>query len=300
MLAPFVYMAACIGLMRSDAFLKHTQNAYVANMGWGLKLRNADCQVLIYGDSSAMVDLDPATLQARTGLSACNIADFAGMLRLDGTMVLDEYLRHNRRPQYLVISLAPEDLAPAWRHDGNYESVLLRIRYKLDLDFLKKTLAHGEDILSAISISGKYALEWLGRRPLPPEVWNARDRLHGRFPDLEAPLTACEQVSRLNPPSRAWTDALRQRYSAGGTRVIIDVTPVPACDPDLPINTGELAPAAGIVDNQLHTYPVGDYMQHARLHMRPEGIARYTDEVAAQIEQLQHAPPPAQSRPKAR
>ena len=103
LLTPLLYMTVCFFVMRRDFFLLRTQNVYLANMGYGLRLRNADCKVLVYGDSSAMVGVDPAQLQRLTGLSACNIADYAGMLRLNGTLVLDRYLARNARPEFLVV-----------------------------------------------------------------------------------------------------------------------------------------------------------------------------------------------------
>jgi hypothetical protein len=254
-------------------------------MGYGLRLRNADCQVLIYGDSSAMVGVDPATLEADTGLSACNIADFAGMMRLNGTMVLDDYLAHNRRPEYLVVLLAPEDMGPTWRHDGNYEAVLMRVRQKLDLGFVRMALLHGEDVLSAISMSGRYALDWLRMRPLSQDIWRMREINRGRFPDPTQRMASCPAERRIYAPDRKWVENLRARYGVQGTRVLIDVTPVPACDPALPVYFEEFKPGSGITDNQLHTYPIHWYTKSGRLHLGTEGVTRLSTEIAAQINQ---------------
>jgi hypothetical protein len=281
-------MVACFALMRSDFLLRHTQNSYIANMGYGLRLKNADCEVLVYGDSTALVGVDPGVLQRATGLSACNIADYAGMLRLNGTMVLDSYLAHNSRPKYLVVLLAPDDLAPSWRHDGNYEAVLMRVRERPDLGFLRAMLHHGEDILSAIGVSGRFALTDVVRRPLPESVYRERDDTRGRFPDRAARVAVCPTDLRLNPPSREWVDELRAQYGIGGTHVIVDVVPVPPCEPTLATYQREFGPGNDIVDNHLEIYPLNWYTQSGRWHLGAlEGWEHISTEVANQVKQLQ-------------
>ena len=284
MLAPVVYFAACFFLLRSNAFLRHTQNAYLANMGYGLTLHNADCQVLIYGDSSAMIGIDPGIVGGITHQTVCNIADFAGMMRLNGTMILDAYLAHNPRPRTLLILLAPEDLAPTWRSDGNFESVMLRARYRPDLNFLGMALRHPEDVLSSIGIAGRYAVTWLLKKPLPANVRHSRELLHGRFPDPKPLLKTCMlQSPRIVPPDPAWLAALRSRYGINGTRVLVDLSPVPPCDPGLPTYRLEFPPSTTLIDNKLETYPVNWYTSSGRLHLGPEGEVHLSHEIAAQI-----------------
>ena len=67
-IAPVLYLISCIYIMRTDTFLRRTHDHYLANLGYGMKLHNMDCQVLIYGDSSAMVGVDPTVIQQQTGL----------------------------------------------------------------------------------------------------------------------------------------------------------------------------------------------------------------------------------------
>lgn len=273
--------------MRSDFMLSRTQSTYIANMGYGLKLHHANCEVVLYGDSSALIGLDPETVQRATGLSVCNVADYAGMLRLSGTMVLDRYLANNSRPKYLVILLSPDGFAPLWRHDGNYEAVLMRIREKPDLGLLLAVFRHGEDILSAIGVSGRFAITDLLRRPLTEATFHEREATHGRFPDPEPPLKACPSDIRRNPPNLKWVNDLRDHYSTGGTYVLLDVVPVPACEPGLGDHEREFALGNGISDNGLKIYPLSWYTQSGRWHLGvPEGWQHLSTEVAGQINLL--------------
>jgi hypothetical protein len=274
--------------MRSDYILKHTQNAYIANMGYGLKLNHANCEILVYGDSTALVGVDPEVLHRATGLSACNIADYAGMIRLNGTMVLDRYLAHNARPKYLVMVLAPDDLARTWRHDGNYEAVLMRVREKPDIGFFYEAFRHGEDILSAIGVTGRYALTDLIHHRLAKSIYSERDETLGRFPDPEPRSVTCPPDIRPAPPDPDWVNGLRRRYGIEGTRVIVDVVPVPPCEPSLAIYQREYAAGNNIVDNQLEVYPIDWYTQSGRWHLgAPEGWQHLSNEVADQIKNSQ-------------
>ncbi len=287
LLAPFLYFAACFCLLRSNVFLRHTQNAYLANMGYGLTLQNADCQVLIYGDSSAMIGVDPATVSALDHQSVCNIADFAGMIRLNGTMVLDTYLARNARPRTLVILLAPEDMSPIWRSDGNFEAVMLRARYRPDRDFLRMILRHPEDILSSIGIAGRFAVTWLLQKPLRAEVFHQRALTHGRFPDPKPLLHSCLRPPHITPPDPAWIQSLRTRYGIDGTRVLVDVVPVAVCDAALPDYQRDFPPNTTLIDNKLETYPVNWYTSSGRLHLGPEGERHLSQEIAAQVHRIE-------------
>jgi hypothetical protein len=71
-----------------------------------------NAEVLVLGSSRAYVHFDPAIIERRTGKSCFNIAR-------DGTKpdfqlaFLQTYLRHNRRPDYLVLALDLTSLQPA-------------------------------------------------------------------------------------------------------------------------------------------------------------------------------------------
>lgn len=289
-LLPFAYMAICFFVMRSDFFLRRTQNIYLANMGYGLRLRNADCQVLVFGDSSAMEGVDPGILSKETGLSACNIAEPAGVMRLNGTMVLDTYLERNPRPKYLILLLSPNGIRPTWLHEGNYEAVLMRVRERPDLGLLYAVIRHADDILSAIGTSGRFVLTWVVHSPLPEGIVHKRDNNRGRYPDTSERMTTCLTDARINPPSREWVDGFRTRYSVEGTHVLVDVTPVPDCDPAQATYMREFAPDNGIIDNRLEIYPTHWYTQSGHFHLgSSEGWGHLTARIAEQINTRQKA-----------
>ena len=285
LLTPILCLAVCFGIMRSDWFFRHTHGLYLVNLGYGMTLHNTDCQVLLYGDSSALVGLDPATIQAVTGLSTCNIAEFAGMTMINGTMVLDSFLAHNPRPRYIVFLFTPEDLAPypKWQYVGTYEGILARVRFQPDAGLLRMIVLHPGETIGAFAVSGEFALRWAVQHPMPPESYQDRARNRGRLDDPTPAITLCPTDARLHAPQKSWTDALRARYGVDGTRVLIDVTPVPTCEPTLDFYGPRLAPDQGIIDNRLHTYPVNWYISSGRLHLGHEGIHQLSTEIGNQV-----------------
>jgi len=289
LLLPFLFLAACFALMRSDFLIRHTHNTYLANMGYGLQLRNADCQVLIYGDSSAMVGVDPETITQRTGLSACNIAEFAGMTMVNDFLVVDRYLQRNPRPRYLVFVFAPENLAPypTWQYVGIFEALVARFREDSIPNLLRFWYRHPTEVTGTLENAARFALTWGSQHPLPASTFQQRENTRGRFPDPGKPLTHCSTDARPHPPDPAWLQDLRTRYSTndakGGTTVLIDVTPVPTCDPALATYATQLAPSLNLIDNRFHTDPVEWYSNSGRLHMEPIGIAHLSNEIADQI-----------------
>ena len=166
----------------------------------------------------------------------------------------------------------------------------MRVRERPDLGLLYAAVRHGEEVLSAIEVSGRFALTWLLKRPLPEAAFHERDRTLGRFPDPKGRMTTCPADSRVNHPDRDWVDSFRKRYGVQGTQVVVDVVPVPTCDPALATYVRELGPGTRIVDNRLKTYPINWYTQSGRLHLgSPEGWGHLTADLADQINQLQQA-----------
>ena len=99
-----------VSVARSPTFLQQVMTPYVQVQEYSLRLDHADCDIVIYGDSSAMTAADPSTIEAMTHLKTCNIAQVQSIVAVFGVLPVDLYLRRNHPPRYLVIQLAPETL----------------------------------------------------------------------------------------------------------------------------------------------------------------------------------------------
>jgi hypothetical protein len=290
---PFLLLVAAVLILPSQWFALHSQNTYLINLAYGAKLNGADCQVLVYGDSSAMVGIDPSVIRARTGLSTCNIAEFQPMTMLNGTMLLDTYLEHNAPPRFLVFFFAPEDLDPQSQHsNGPFEAIVYRMRRPHRLTSLVDLAAHHPNELMAWVEQGlRFTLVNLFSNRASSEIQHLRDRTHGQLPMKSPSRTACDSILRNAPPDKSWIVGLRAKYGHGGTTVLVDATPLPTCDPSLPFFQQQLP---GVIDNQMDTLPVSAYNVDGRLHVNARGSMLLSNMLADQI--AQHLAPASLAR----
>ncbi len=109
-LFPFVAIIFTLWWMTTASYLRHAQYAYFVGTGYGSKLRGADCQVVVDGDSTALVGVLPEVIEQRTGLKTCNIAEVAGVKVVNGMMVLDDYLRTTAGRAFCCFCMRPRTL----------------------------------------------------------------------------------------------------------------------------------------------------------------------------------------------
>ena len=277
---PLAFLAASIPIVRGAAFPQESGDPYLLNPDYAFSLRHVDCDVVIAGDSTALTGIDPIAVERSTGLRTCNIAQSQGILEFLGFMALDTYLRNNAPPKYLVLQFAPETFARDGMHFSWEEGFTLLLR--------KKPLA--------------MALPAIARHPVHFYVfalWAIKAKLDALFhpaPDFAAtesmfqsrrgllvlpkpPSTRCTRNTLYVPPDRRWVQALREKYSKDGTRVLIDVAPLPSCAPYV----AQIAAATRTVtDNELRLFPIGLFSDLDR-HLTLDGAERSSDDIARQL-----------------
>jgi hypothetical protein len=281
---PFLLLTAALLILPSQWYALRSQNTYLINVAYGAKLYGENCQVLVYGDSSAMVGVDPSVIRARTGLSTCNIAEFQPMTMLNGTMLLDTYLEHNAPPRFLVFLFAPEDLDPqSQRFNGPFEAIVYRMRRPHRLSSLADlALHHPNELMAWVEQGLRFTLVNLFSKSASPEIQHLRERTHGQLPMSSPSRTACDSLVRNAPPDKAWVAGLRSKYAEGGTTVLVDATPLATCDPSLSFFKQQLP---GVIDNRMETLPVSAYVVDGRLHVNAGGAALLSNMLADQIEE---------------
>src|SRR6476660_8310345 len=67
-LLPCLLLLLAFPIARTEEFALRSQDLYLTNLGYGLTLDHAKCDVMIYGDSSALTGIDPAVIEQQTGL----------------------------------------------------------------------------------------------------------------------------------------------------------------------------------------------------------------------------------------
>jgi hypothetical protein len=289
--SPALLLAAAVFVIPSQWFALRSGNTYLVNLAYGAKLQNADCQILVYGDSSAMVAVDPALIREHTGLSTCNIAEFQPMTLLNGMMVLDTYLKRNARPRFLIFLFTPEDLAlPSQRYNGPFEAITYRMRQPHRLQSLIALAPEYSNALFSWAEQGmRFVFENLLSKPASLEVQHLRDSSHGQLRMAAATRTSCETLRHDAVPDKKWIADLRSKYGRDGMTTLVDATPVATCDPSLSFFEQH---SPEVIDNRLETLPIDAYTIDGRLHVNAKGSKLISEMLADQIvQQLQGTAP---------
>lgn len=279
---PFAFILFTFWWVTTDSYLRHIPYPYIVGTGYGSRLQQADCDVVIDGDSTALVGVLPRIIEQRTGLKVCNIAEVAGIKLVNGMMVLDEYLSRNRRPRYIIFVFAPENLtSPSrWAFVSDFEGWFYRIRFHRDKAFWLNTLRYPDSAFANAELAFRNGVEWLPKRPLPPALAHERDLNGGHVTEAGTTLAHCSGDTIYRQPDPAWLSYLRSTYGVGGTRVLINVMPMPPCDEGLPFYRARLA---GLIDNTVDTLPIADYTNSGRLHTNDAGTAVLSHRIADQL-----------------
>jgi hypothetical protein len=296
-LVPLLLPVAAVLIVPTAWFARHSGISYLLTVAYGPTLRDTNCQVVIYGDSTAMLGIDPERVRQLTGLTTCNIAEYMGITMLDGTRLVDQYLAHNQRPRYLIFNYAPEDLNPDQQYDNTNIHLFEAITYALRQPGrgAKLLLGHPGEFFDWSCRGLRMAAERLvtkpfesvPTKPFSPEIQYLRNRTVSRMvPDDARALSSCSYVSKASAPDKNWIEFLRSKYGRDGTTVLIDATPIPACDPNLAFFLGKLS---GVIDNRVDTLPVSDFLEGGR-HTTTAGSVLLSERIASQIRTLENNP----------
>jgi len=291
---PLLVLAAAILVVPTDWFAMRSHSDYLATVGYGADLRNSNCPITIYGDSTAMVGINPQLIQKRTGLATCNIAEVEGMTMLFDTIVLDKFLQQNPRPRFLVFLYSPENLDPQSQRNNpemsKFEAIRFRFQQPDKLVAMIELMRHPEDFFLWAERGTRMAIHGIFTKPFPAQIRLIRQKTLGQLALNEPDLLSCAYPRRTVPPNRAWVQSLRSRYNIEGTTVLVDAMPLPECDPDLAYFRSELS---GVIDNHLEAFSVNDYYAGGGggRHANSRGAVPLSNMVADQILSRLHSGP---------
>ena len=230
-------------------------------------MQGRQCDVLVFGDSTAMTGVNPDQVQAATGLRTCNIAVTNAVLAVTDDLPLNQFLAHNARPQVLLLQFSPDDLqreSHAWTRTIYAEGLLELLRHGSGKEIQKVIVQHPRETIAfagyVAGYSAYYGLRsvWsaLTRTPMEEETTKIRN---GFFTPPMAARTSCDSTERRIPKSdrafsASFVETLRARYRSRAGVVLINVAPIPSCDEDLPAYQAQLS---GLTSNMLRGLPIG-------------------------------------------
>ncbi len=265
-LLPLLAIPAFIAFGRSDFFLHHGASVWVRANDAIFDMHDRDCDVLVFGDSTAMTGIDPEVVESQTGFRTCNIAVTNAVLAVTGNLTLDHFLARNVRPRVLLVQLSPDGFQPenqSWRQTVYAEGMLELLRHGQPGQARRLLLSHPQESISfagyAAGFAAWYAIKdvWFHATHLRPEEDTVIVR-NGFFTPPSPARTSCAPTSQAPPVqntfSRTLVADLRASYSDRAGVVLVNVAPIPACDPNLAAYASQLN---GVTSNSLLPLPIG-------------------------------------------
>ncbi len=207
-------------------------------LDYGYEARQINADVLIFGDSSAFLGIDPrvvsGVLHARTAV----LPNTIGSLPMTGDLVLRHYLEHNRRPHTLVLYFSPWNLD----YDGaQRKEFLLEGEEEILRYGSPREIAHAfAQYPTQFLVFPFQELEPLGLRHIRHMLRHEDStrgadtaRAFGHW-DYTLPYPALEQDCQLRTEytkavSHASVQKLKQQYTVPGMQVVVYIAPFPKC-----------------------------------------------------------------------
>lgn len=252
-----------------------------------------NCDVVIAGDSSGMIGVDPYALEASTGWKTCNIGLPYDGTALATTRVLDAYLAHNKPPRFIVFHLSENHLhAPILNEDNGIVDGWLMVDEHFPLrEKLSIFATHPLDTLRFTTAIWK---EFLSTKLLLRPDWTEnsyRKDMEAQFADrgwMAEPGTTPDVVCGWQASNiyveRSYLDSLTARYTRGATRTVIWPNPARDCDEHIR-QYQENAAALGLPSTRVYSRS----LFFDAFHLNTEGAARNAQELGRYLRSLESA-----------
>jgi hypothetical protein len=267
LILPLLVIPACIRLGSSDFFMRHGASVWVQSNDAVFNMRDRDCDVLIFGDSTAMTGIDPAVVERNTGFKTCNISVTNAVLAVTHNLTLNRYLAQNTKPRVLLIQLSPDGFQPesnVWNQTVYPEGLVELLRHGSPAQSRRILLTHPREAIAFAGYAAGFSAYSLLKdawfymtdvRPGEDEV-----AIHnGFFTPQAPPSTSCEPGATFSNPRaggeypRTVVGEYESDYAGRSGIVLVNVAPIPACDQNLAAFSSELN---GITSNSVLPLPV--------------------------------------------
>ncbi len=280
-LVPVLTLLAMFPLASTQFFMHISRRAMWHATEYRFVMGRQDCDVVIFGDSTGMVDVDPHLLEARTGWKTCNLALPYMVTSVMGTEVLDRYLAQNKPPRFLVLHLSPGHLHRPYLDedngvvDGWLELDAHESHGKAAWFFLshaKKSFYFAAEVLRQFLTTNRATHPDFTQQTYSKDIAALRAD-DGWFPQNGTYWPAvCDPVIGTEQYDRSYLDRMVARYSRPGTQVVVWAGPARTCDARLQSYRKGLA-SLHLPD--LRVYPPNMFSD--AYHLNREGAERNTE-----------------------
>ena len=284
-LLPFIFV-------RLPGFLRWSGSNYGAMLEYAFVSSNANADVVIFGDSSALFGIDPLQMSAKLGLKTINLPNTMSSLPVTDDMTLRQYLAHSAPPRLIVFYFAAWNLN--FSHIDNPDQLFdgeeMLLRHGTLQQIASYTASHLRELAmfpfkfytaNSVTRSLTHVLHWGEIPPIVPAMGHADLDL----PSWKIMKSPCELKVRV--PREApfvSVEALAKRYGTQKTKVLVYMAPIPACTNDqilatLPYST---LPAAPPKEMDPSNYDDDGYFTHLDRHGVHEATDNLIEAVSAQ------------------
>ncbi|GAA3762259.1 hypothetical protein [Terriglobus aquaticus] len=223
-------------MMPGSGFSRLGVSKFGPVLDYGYNVRHADADVVIFGDSSAFIGIDPRVVNATLGTKALVIPNTIGSLPVLGDIPLQRYLSHNRPPRLLVLYFAPWNLDynDPRRHDLLFEGEEVLFRHGSLRDILRFAMRKPAEFLTfplkVYSTLGWNTLSFTlhqGDREHNTDATLGHMDYAFDFPPMP---DTCHLVAHgMWKTGDASVRALMQKLSTPQTQVKVYLAPIPGC-----------------------------------------------------------------------
>jgi hypothetical protein len=282
-----VYATAAVNLVQTDTFVTHSSNiSQIISTYRFANLRDINADILFFGDSTAIVGVDPDIVEDVTGLPAYNLSLTVGSFIAVGDTLLQNYLKQNRPPKVIVLYIGP------WTTPTRPDAMVLDNAFYLqypswEATFAVINFASMRDIIDYFArfpgqlkslLRWSVTQLWRGFESGPAKrarIVGALDDHQGWIP-LESGIAGVETFPaipdgcRYRPwelaPDTTFIANFRKRYESPSTKVLVFVSPIPDCDESIVYLTEAYRGIADRLPSTLpHRYFAHDTPRHNHL-----------------------------------
>jgi hypothetical protein len=241
LLIPLLAFLSIFPIARTGLFIRTSKRSFWHAMEYQFSDRPEQCDVVIFGDSTALMGADPRIIEARTGLKTCNFGLTYLGLATTGNLALDHYLAAHKAPKFIVMEILAAHLRPPALDDesGIIDGFLIADRKLHPIQAAKLFLGHPKDSFYFAAQLWKQLISFtpstspdLSQRTYQRDITSMAEHEGYLSTQIPGGNTDCfYQFHHVNF-SRSYIAGLR-RYETKNTKVLIWPSPVRHCDTNL-------------------------------------------------------------------
>jgi hypothetical protein len=222
-------------IVRVHGYERWGGSSWGPSLDYAFQTSGENADVVIFGDSSALLAVDPLEMSRRMNLKVINLPNTIGSLPVIGDMALKQYLRTNRPPRLIIFYFCPWDLDYA-RMTGTriFEGEEMLARHGSWKEIAVFSLHHPGELLNFpfrvfSSWSPASTLAWLRTSKKSPEVVAFRGHVTNTLPFPALNKDCSLPAADLAIERSASVRQLMGRYTTPVTGTLLYFAPVPNC-----------------------------------------------------------------------